>query len=344
MGKLIDLTGRVFTRLTVLYRGENDKYNKPQWWCECSCSDHTLKLVRGNDLTTGKIKSCGCLIHDRPKKEKIKKEPIKDRHARMKIGEQNYNSKGTLMTIVEYNGTYDIKVRFEDEFHAIVQTGYGNFKKGVVRNPYSKDIYDVGYIGEGEYRQTKNRVATKAYDAWIKMLARCYSNNQEVNSPTYKGCSVCEEWHNFQNFAKWFEENIYHIEGQSMEVDKDWLIHGNKMYSPETCVIVPNIINTCILNHDRIKDLDLPTGISITSSGKYKARLSKYGKRNDLGSYEKLEDSMFAYMDAKISYIKELACKYKNVIPQKLYDVMNKYEDRFLLDNPDYSVLFKEAA
>lgn len=344
MGKLVDLTGRKFGKLTALYRGENDKHNKPQWWCECNCEDRNLKLVRGTDLTQGKIKSCGCLVHNRLKKEKIKKIPIKERHAEIKIGEQNYNSKGTLMTIVEYNGTYDITVVFEDEFHTRVKTNYGSFKKGVVRNPYSRDAYGIGYIGEGNFRQTKNKVGTKAYEAWMKMLARCYSENQEINNPTYRSCFVCEEWHNFQNFAKWFEENIYYVDEQSMEVDKDWLIYGNKTYSPETCVIVPSIINTCILNHDRKKNFELPTGITITSSNKYKARMSKYGKKKDLGIYEKLEDAMFAYMNAKISYIKELADKYRNVIPQKLYDVMNKYENRFLLDNPDYNMLFEEAA
>ena len=45
----------------------------------------------------------------------------------------------------------------------------------------------------------------------------------------YLDVTVCEEWHNFQNFAKWFYENYYEISGEKMRLDKDILIKGNKM-------------------------------------------------------------------------------------------------------------------
>ena len=50
-------------------------------------------------------------------------------------------------------------------------------------------------------------------------------------------CSVCEEWKHFSNFKKWFDEN--YIEG--FDIDKDILIKGNKVYSPEACSFVPRI-------------------------------------------------------------------------------------------------------
>lgn len=59
MGKLIDLTGRRFGRLTVKYRGENDKWGLSRWWCECDC-DNKLVLINSAYLRDGTTQSCGC--------------------------------------------------------------------------------------------------------------------------------------------------------------------------------------------------------------------------------------------------------------------------------------------
>jgi hypothetical protein len=56
---MINLTNRVFGRLTVLIRAGKDKNYIPFWRCSCTCGK--TKVVRGPDLTSGKTKSCGCL-------------------------------------------------------------------------------------------------------------------------------------------------------------------------------------------------------------------------------------------------------------------------------------------
>jgi len=62
MAKLIDLTGQMFGRLTVIGRGQN-KGVKPGWICVCEC--RKIKSFRGSDLTLGKVLSCGCLRNER---------------------------------------------------------------------------------------------------------------------------------------------------------------------------------------------------------------------------------------------------------------------------------------
>lgn len=103
---------------------------------------------------------------------------------------------------------------------------------GRVRDPCSPSVCDVGFVGQGKYDSTQLIKGGKPYYIWKSMLARCYSARK---SSCYEGVTVCEEWHNFQNFAKWFEEN--YVEGY--ELDKDIKIRGNKLYSPETCMFVP---------------------------------------------------------------------------------------------------------
>ncbi len=55
---LKDLTGKQFTRLTVIKRVEN-RGEQPYWLCECSCGN--MKEIAGGKLRDNAIKSCGCL-------------------------------------------------------------------------------------------------------------------------------------------------------------------------------------------------------------------------------------------------------------------------------------------
>lgn len=56
-----DLTGRRFGRLTVLWRAKNKK-GRTCWLCRCDCGGE--KEVTAHDLKAGKVKSCGCSIHE----------------------------------------------------------------------------------------------------------------------------------------------------------------------------------------------------------------------------------------------------------------------------------------
>lgn len=60
MGKFIDLTGMTFGRWKVIERGPNNKSNHVMWLCECQCEKKTQRLITGEDLRSGKTKSCGC--------------------------------------------------------------------------------------------------------------------------------------------------------------------------------------------------------------------------------------------------------------------------------------------
>lgn len=60
--KLIDLTGQVYERLTVIKRVDDyispSGSRKVQWLCKCKCGKDVI--VTGNNLKNGNSKSCGC--------------------------------------------------------------------------------------------------------------------------------------------------------------------------------------------------------------------------------------------------------------------------------------------
>ena len=248
-----------------------------------------------------------------------------------RINEENYNRYGTLMKIVEYNNAIDIIVEFQDEHRARVHTSYQGFKKGEVKNPYDKTAYNVGYLGQGKYKAKINNKKTKAYEVWKKMLQRCYDPYTINKQLTYKDCFVCEEWHNFQNFCKWFYKNYYEIEGEKMCLDKDILCKGNKIYSPETCIFVPQRINNLFLKSNVARG-KYPIGVHwYKSSNKFMAHCQILDKENNkkaihLGYYNTSEEAFLSYKVFKEKYIKEVADEYKDLIPQKLYDVLYSYE------------------
>lgn len=164
------------------------------------------------------------------------------------------------------------------------------------------------------------------------MLQRCYDSKFHKRESTYIDCEVCEEWLNFQNFAKWYYENYYEMEGQKIHLDKDILHKGNKIYSPENCIFVPERINTLFIKRDKLRG-HYPIGVCYhKASGKFNTQCSIYDykenktKKKYLGCYDTPEKAFEVYKQFKEKYIKQVADHYKDQIPEKLYNELYNYQ------------------
>lgn len=142
------------------------------------------------------------------------------------------------LIVINYLNANAVMVKFLDTGFEVV-TSSRQIKSGDIKDKIKPSAYGVGFIGNGKYKPTMNRIATKAYTVWRDMIRRCYSEKSLKKCPTYNNVSVCDEWHNFQNFAEWFSVN--YIQGH--ELDKDIKIGGNKVYSPESCIFARPIDN-----------------------------------------------------------------------------------------------------
>lgn len=235
-----------------------------------------------------------------------------------RVGILKTNKKGTEMKIIKVLPDDRIIVQFQDEFKFEKEIHYNNFKRGTVKNPYDKTICGVGYLGEGSFiAHDENGINTKPYDTWTNMIERCYSNNMRHKHFAYEDCTMCDEWLNFQTFAKWYEANFYDIGTERMHIDKDILMKDNKIYAPEKCIFVPQRINMIFMKKNRKIDSDLPNGIHRCIGGFRSEYNTKY-----LGTYKTLEEALYYYNIEKQLHINEVADEYKNIIPPKLYKAL----------------------
>lgn len=62
MAQRLDLTGQIFTRLTVLQFDHSDSLYRRFWRCQCRCG--AIVVVDGCCLRNGNTQSCGCLRKD----------------------------------------------------------------------------------------------------------------------------------------------------------------------------------------------------------------------------------------------------------------------------------------
>lgn len=234
------------------------------------------------------------------------------------IGYSQIMNNGQIATVIDRTKNTTLTIMFEDGV-VVKNVPSGNFSKGKVKNPYFKSVYNLGFIGE---QKIKNK---KAYEYWMNMMSRCYSKNYQKINNSYIGCSVCEEWLNFSNFEKWYEENYYQCDNEKMSLDKDILYKNNKIYSPNTCVFVPQRINSLFEKANKIRG-KYPIGVY------YHKRDEKFivqiRKNKEIFS-NRFDDEISAfncYKENKEKYIKEIADEYKEKIPKKLYDAMYNYK------------------
>lgn len=219
-----------------------------------------------------------------------------------RTGEININNFGSEMVVVGYRMNKDMDVYFPKYNWTAKGVAYCQFKNGKIKCPYEKRYCGTGYLSEGKYKAIENGKLTKSYKTWFHMLNRCY------------------------------DDNFYEVEGQRMHLDKDILNKGNKIYSSDNCVFVPERINTLFIKSDKCRG-ELPIGVYYNKHAKkFQAQCLFYNfennkrERKNLGLYNIPQEAFEVYKQFKENYIKEVAEYYKDKIPQKLYDAMYKYE------------------
>jgi len=155
-------------------------------------------------------------------------------------------------------------------------------------------------MGNGEYRSVTH---TRLYKVWQQMINRCYNPKTWLDHPTYKGCTVDSGWHNFQNYAHDILEICPEYEGnKGLQLDKDLLAYGNKVYSKEMCMVVHRKLNTLFIAHGNARGR-LPLGIRLHASGCYEASCNDGTGKKIQKYFHNLSDAINCYWELKAKIV-----------------------------------------
>jgi len=174
-----------------------------------------------------------------------------------------------------------------------------------------RKVHGVG-INDADYLTFNSEGTIKRcpyYQKWTAMLTRCYSEKCQKRQPAYIGCTVAKEWHLFSNFKKWMESQDW----EGKQLDKDILINGNKIYSPESCIFVLPSVNLLFVDSKATRG-DCPQGVLLNKDGRYKSQCNNKGRNVFLGYYDDKFKASMTYMNYKYQLIISTANEQKNII------------------------------
>lgn len=291
-----------FGRWTVL----KESSEKGKLICECLCG--TRKCIAAGSLIKGDSNSCGCL------RDELSKERM-GLTATMKVGDKYQSTQGDWFKVIEYESCDLVYIRFDCNGYK-TRASAGNIRKGEVRNVFRRAVCGVGYIGDGVFTSKD-----KAYTHWQHMFSRCYTDHY---GHTYNDATVHNDWHNYQVFAEWFHQNW--LGNNNVALDKDLLVKGNKIYSKDTCSIVPENLNNFSCTSDTIRG-EHPLGTT-NRSNKIVAQVYVYGVHETIGIFECGKEAFLAYKKRKEEVARIYADYYfsKGLIQEKLKEALYDYK------------------
>ena len=169
------------------------------------------------------------------------------------------------------------------------------------------------------------------YTLWSNMLQRCYNNKFAEKRKSYEGCVTSENFKYYPYFKEWCNKqagfNCVDDNGKPFSLDKDILVKGNKIYSENNCCFVPSEINAAFTKSNATRG-EYPVGVSWNKGLRsFVAQVNLNSHRQThLGYFKTAEEAFRAYKEAKESYIKDLAYKYRHQIDVRAYNALMNYQ------------------
>lgn len=219
--KAMDISGKRFGNLVVIERSENKhKSGGVLWRCKCDCGNKTEIL--GSLLNRGVRTNCGC-----------KDEIARNKNGQFKSGENIKDITGQKFGKLTVVGFDKIINHYS---YWIVKCDCGTVKS--VRKDTLKIIKSCGCEKKKQdlinlnvknnHKLSKNPL----YSIWIHMIQRCEKEyNASYSSYGGRGISVCDEWHDLNQFVKWAYQSGFQ-EGRNLSIERK---NVNGDYCPENC-------------------------------------------------------------------------------------------------------------
>lgn len=236
----------------------------------------------------------------------------------VKVGQIYINRQGSEIKVLEYENSTRIlveigKTKYQQYVHA------GNLISLNVHDNYAPSVAGRGIFGDAVVD-----VKSQVYTSWAGMFKRCYTFYEDKPRAriNYEGCEVHEDFTYLPDYIDWYNNQIVQ---PKWHLDKDLLVPGNKIYSPNTCVFLPRALNTFLTIRGNARG-PYPIGVTYHERlDKYEARCNRDGKIVYLGLHLNPEDAFAAYKEEKENYAKDLAKRWDGVIDSRACEALMNY-------------------
>lgn len=192
---------------------------------------------------------------------------------------------------------------------------------------HSKLVSGIG-TNSGKYPAISNSRALREYEAWSSMLKRC-ANYYWVKFPTYEGITCSENFKSYSFFYEWCQTQVgfgmVDNNGKSWQLDKDLLSGSNKFYSEDTCVFLPQRINSLINRRNNARG-DCAIGVRFLNNRFHASCCIGSSVKTYLGSFTSEQEAFQAYKTYKEILIKQVANEYKEQLDPRAYQALMNYQ------------------
>lgn len=174
----------------------------------------------------------------------------------------------------KYRSATSIDVVFENTGGERLNCRSGDFERGRLKDYFSPTVFGIGCLGEiYAYDLQKNFTKTDKVK-WNDLMRRITQNRGDSRTSTWGTCECSDEFKNFSKFVDWMHKlqnyndlvEFCNLTGERYCIDKDILFKGNKIYSSETCCLVPNSINE-LFSFSNLRRGNYPLGVKLHTDG-----------------------------------------------------------------------------
>ena len=239
----------------------------------------------------------------------------------LEVGSEYISKSGDKYKVLEYQNAFNVTIEFIDPpFVKVIRRW--DVLNGGINNPMKPRMCGRGFMGDGKFC---GKGYIPEYRVWSDMFRRCYNEASLVKCPTYKGCTVADEWCNFQVFAEWLTSRKQH--GMGWKLDKDLLVSGNRVYSSQTCCLLPGEINMFLAYTRRVnKTCELPGVYFDKKSNCYRSMVTFRGVRKNLGLSQNPRELYELYKEEKERQAKFLAEYWKTQLDNEAYEALKSWK------------------
>lgn len=225
------------------------------------------------------------------------------------------------IVITEIKDSHNIRICFLEHPCEIV-VRVVQIRNKMIRNPMRPSTCGVGYPGIGKHVSKIKGICNPVHRVWSNMFFRVYAPATEDIARVYAGTSIHSDWHNFQNFAEWYHQQIDHF-GEvkhKWHLDKDFLVPGNRVYGPHTCCLLPQEVNELLTDSAHARG-EYPMGVNFrrTKSGTFEAQCKTPGSnKRYISSHSSVCAAQLSYWNYKFKMIRDTAIQYWQYLPEPL--------------------------